>query len=297
MSSEYTITIVDTDVISYGIIDGDVIIHISCLPRWRMKAKIERGINYIDLNPDGSRVQYEFTDEEDLAYLDFCWDTFLVSLERLKDDLMLDCEEYVMAVKGDNNFRDELYPMYKKTPSRMKAAGTNPFIAATRQRAIDEGYAIAAHGMEADDLVRIWAGEVNAAGHQAIVCSIDKDLHCIAGPYFYMRKHEGPKIKIIESVHALKQIYLQILQGDSVDNIPGLPGIGPKTAEKLLLNCTNEHDMQEIVVSHYIGTYDLDWRSWLLCNGKLLYIMKYYEDHFRINHWPIVKELNELEGM
>lgn len=95
-------------------------------------------------------------------------------------------------------------------------------------------------GYEADDLIATYARLAVEAGGDVTIISSDKDLMQLVNGKVSM--YDGMKDKqisipeVIEKwgVHPEKMIDLQSLTGDSTDNIPGIPGIGPKTAAQLL---------------------------------------------------------------
>jgi len=272
-----------------AIIDGDVLAYNACKPRWEKKAKIIKQNEiieaYISLDADGKRVPLEFTKEEDKEYLMQSWEHFKIELDILLGTVF--CDDYIMAVKGIDNFRYLLYPNYKMNrhhdPSTM-----NHFVPSIRELAVMEEYAIAADGREADDLLRIWAEEARRANIDYIVCTIDKDLQCIPGKQYLMHKKE---LLDISPESAMKFYYKQLLKGDPTDNIPGIPGIGEVKAGKLLLGCTAEEELQECVVAAYIEFYDDKWKEYLLSNGKMIHLQRHYNDYFSLDSWPIAKEI------
>src|SRR5262249_1931536 len=95
-------------------------------------------------------------------------------------------------------------------------------------------------GFEADDVIATLARAGAARGCDVFICSGDKDCRQLLGDkvrVFNLRKRE------VYDRDALKQdwgiapeqvVDYQTLVGDSVDNVPGVPGIGEKTATKLL---------------------------------------------------------------
>ncbi|NLS01834.1 DNA polymerase I [Rhizobium sp. P32RR-XVIII] len=99
---------------------------------------------------------------------------------------------------------------------------------------------IETEGFEADDIIATYARQAEAAGADITIVSSDKDLMQLVTPNVHM--YDSMKDKqigipdVIEKWGVLpeKMIDLQAMTGDSVDNVPGIPGIGPKTAAQLL---------------------------------------------------------------
>ena len=95
-------------------------------------------------------------------------------------------------------------------------------------------------GFEADDLIATYTEQAVAAGGDVTIISSDKDLMQLIKPsvimYDTMKDRRVGVDQVIEKfgVAPEKMIDLQSLAGDSIDNIPGVPGIGPKTAAQLL---------------------------------------------------------------
>ncbi len=103
-------------------------------------------------------------------------------------------------------------------------------------------------GHEADDLLATLAVQAAAAGHDVVVVSNDKDLAqlCVDPKICLLRIKGQGKNQSLEYIdrERVPQLFgvgpeliasWLALNGDAVDNIPGVPGIGPKTACKLLL--------------------------------------------------------------
>src|SRR5210317_106589 len=275
------------------IIDGDVLAYHACRPRYLKKSSIHRGIVHIELDEKGKKKEFEYTKEEDEEYLEESWNNFKNDVQHLCDHLW--AEDYVMAVGGRYNFRKTMYPNYKMNRHR-EGVKQNEFVPIIRKRAAEEGMAVFADYREADDYIRIWAEECRENGIDFIICSIDKDLKCIPSKFFDTRKDKKGnfthKVEVISEKKALRNYYGQMLMGDGMDNIPGIPGLGPKTAEKLLKFVQTEEEMQEIVVDEYIKAYGFEeWRDYLLSNGKMIHLQKKLNDYFFIRDWPVVKEL------
>ena len=99
-------------------------------------------------------------------------------------------------------------------------------------------------GVEADDLIGSMAREAVAAGWEAVIVSADKDFSQLIGPavvqYIPSRGRDAPRWldsdAIVEKYGVSPDQFIDYLAltGDSSDNIPGIRGIGPKTAATLL---------------------------------------------------------------
>ena len=97
-------------------------------------------------------------------------------------------------------------------------------------------------GEEADDIIATLAVQAARADHDVLIASNDKDFMQIVSPHIRLLRPDGKETVLIDpaGVEARcgvkpKQIvdYLSLI-GDSVDNIPGIPGVGEKTAAQLL---------------------------------------------------------------
>ncbi|MBV2142279.1 DNA polymerase I [Falsochrobactrum sp. TDYN1] len=141
---------------------------------------------------------------------------------------------------SSKTFRNELYPEYKANRTA-PPEDLIPQFGLIRQatRAFNLP-CIEKQGFEADDLIATYARLAEQAGGDVTIVSSDKDLMQLVTPLVSM--YDGMKDKQISIPEVIekwgvapeKMIDLQSLTGDSTDNIPGIPGIGPKTAAQLL---------------------------------------------------------------
>ena len=138
------------------------------------------------------------------------------------------------------NFRNDIYSEYKanrdETPDDLKPQF--PLIR-DATRAFDMP-AIELAGYEADDLIAAYTKLARAAGKKVVIVSSDKDLMQLVGDGVRMldpmkSKWIGEE-QVIEKfgVTPDKVVDVQSLAGDSADNVPGVPGIGVKTAATLI---------------------------------------------------------------
>jgi DNA polymerase-1 len=141
---------------------------------------------------------------------------------------------------SSKTFRNELYAEYKANRSA-PPEDLVPQFGLIRQatRAFDLP-CIEMEGFEADDLIATYAKLACEAGGDTTIISSDKDLMQLVGAtvsmYDPMKDKQIGVPEVVEKwgVPPEKMIDLQALTGDSVDNVPGVPGIGPKTAAQLL---------------------------------------------------------------
>lgn len=264
-----------------ALIDGDILAHFCCKNRFIKK--------------DGTKIvkgeDHTFTMGEDAAYFEECW----VNFKDILNNLIEQCfaSSYLMAIKGENNFRDAIYPEYKANRKKENVI-TNPFVPLLRQQAIDEGLAIPAHGVEADDLLRIWKLDHDARGIETVICSIDKDLKMISGNHYNIK---SKKHSVVLEEDATRFSYEQYLKGDPTDNIKGIVGIGEIKARELLREAKTEEEYQSIVMREYQIGYGENWEKELILNGRLLYLLKHPEDCFAIDKWQCVIDFFNGDGI
>ncbi|AQT41514.1 DNA polymerase I [Bartonella apihabitans] len=141
---------------------------------------------------------------------------------------------------SSETFRKKIYPEYKAnrpTPPDDLIPQFSLIRQATRAFNLP---CIEKEGYEADDIIATYASEATRSGAKTTIISSDKDLMQLVnqqvGMYDGMKDRPIGVAEVIEKwgVPPEKMIDLQSLTGDSTDNVPGVPGIGPKTAAQLL---------------------------------------------------------------
>ena len=141
---------------------------------------------------------------------------------------------------GAITFRNELYDQYKAhRPDPPE--DLIPQFPLVRRAAIAFGQpALEMKGFEADDLIATYSRQAAAKGARVSIVSADKDLMQLVNDQICMldtvkdRKICAPEVFEKFGVTPDKVIDVQALCGDSVDNVPGVPGIGIKTAALLI---------------------------------------------------------------
>ena len=187
-------------------------------------------------------------------------------------------KDYVMAIGGPDNFRLDLFPEYKGNRKKAKDNRPDWFDDLKSWASSLEG-SVETDNCEADDLVRIWALECDMAGINRVVVSVDKDLDCIPGSHMNPRTKE---IYQVEEEYAERFYWQQVLTGDSVDNIPGLPKVGPVKANKILSMATTHEELRDAVCRAYYDVYGDEGYSYLIANGRLIHIWRKLNDNFKI---------------
>ncbi len=143
---------------------------------------------------------------------------------------------------GRLTFRNELYPAYKahrpEAPEDLRPQF--PLIReATRAFGV---HAVELVGFEADDVIATYATQVRQLGGRVTIVSSDKDLMQLVGDGVEMLDPvKNRRLGVVEVMEKFgvppeKVVDVQALCGDSVDNVPGVPGIGIKTAAELILS-------------------------------------------------------------
>jgi len=141
---------------------------------------------------------------------------------------------------SSTTFRKEIYPLYKANRSAPPEDLIPQFGLIRHATRAFNLPCIETEGFEADDIIATYARQAEAVGADVTIVSSDKDLMQLVTPNVHM--YDAMKDKqigipdVIEKwgVPPEKMIDLQAMTGDSTDNVPGIPGIGPKTAAQLL---------------------------------------------------------------
>jgi len=166
---------------------------------------------------------------------------FLATLNKLLRERKPEYIALAFDAKGPT-FRHEIYNDYKANRPPME-----PDLIAQQApiREIIEALGLPkleVPGLEADDLIAALAAKARHQGFEVVIVSGDKDFYQILTPGVSMYDPNPKKEKTV-SLETLQEQYglapeqfleVQALMGDSIDNIPGVPGVGEKTAVKLI---------------------------------------------------------------
>ncbi|MDP2369266.1 DNA polymerase I [Rhodoferax sp.] len=219
-------------------------------------------------------------------------------LQKLRKDVVADYAACVFDAKG-RTFRDDLYPEYKAHRSPMPddlRAQIEPIHEVVRLM----GWKVLdVPGVEADDVIGTLAVIAARQGIEVVVSSGDKDLAQLVNQHITIVDTMNGKRRDVAGVEAEfgvpphLMVDYQTLVGDAIDNVPGVPKVGPKTAAKWL----QEYGSLDKVVAHaddikgVVGENlkkSLDW----LPTGRLLLTIKTDCD---LNGW--VPDLPAIESI
>jgi 5'-3' exonuclease len=183
------------------------------------------------------------------------------------------CNQYIalLGIHGSNNTKYDIFPEYK----RGRPTDKPPHWNLVMNYLVSKWGFTCISGCEVDDAVR-FCYETTPAGEESVIVSSDKDLLQIPGNHFVMgvsrkgkivRKDEVRKVQKIEGE---RKFYQMMLTGDMTDNVRGIYGIGPKTAERILALAANPLEMRLEVMAQYKQAFGEDWETKFAINETLL---------------------------
>ena len=168
---------------------------------------------------------------------------FVNMLQRYIDNNSgVDAATHVAVIfdKGSHTFRNDMFDLYKANRDAMPE-DLRPQMPLTREAT--RAFNIACEeieGFEADDIIATLACQARDAGGRVTILSSDKDLMQLVGDGVEMldpmKNKRIDRDGVVEKfgVQPERVVDVQALAGDSVDNVPGAPGIGIKTAALLI---------------------------------------------------------------
>lgn len=190
----------------------------------------------------------------------------------------LECtpEDMVLYLSGGTNFREDVATLKPYKGNR------DPDHKPTHTGAIKEYMhkhyeVVVSDNEEADDVIGythygIWLDDP----YGSVIVSNDKDMRMIPGMHYNYVKDERDYIELDD---ADKFFYIQLLTGDSTDNIPGVPGIGPAKAAKAYAECVTNWDRYLAALAFYVKGYGEEKaEEALLENARLLWIRRHPEE-------------------
>jgi DNA polymerase I len=224
-------------------------------------------------------------------------------LQKLRRDVRADYVACVFDAPG-KTFRDDIYPEYKATRSPMPPdlrSQIDPIHEVVRLL----GWKVLhVPGVEADDVIGTLACMATEHDIETVISSGDKDLSQLVNEHVMVidtmndRKRDVAGVEAEFGVPPRLMVDYQTLVGDSVDNVPGVDKVGPKTAVKLL----QEYGSLDALVAraHEVkGAVGENLRKaleWLPKGRELLTIRKDCELKDHIDGLPQLEDLKVRDG-
>ena len=196
---------------------------------------------------------------------------------------LFDCklDDLLHCFTDRSNFRKEVDPGYKANrKSKPKPMGFK----ALKSQFLEESGAWLHRQIEADDLLGIFATMPDLKEEGVVIATLDKDLKQIPGIHVWVDNEPYE----VTADDAERFTYQQYLTGDATDGVPGCPGVGPVTAERIVqeLDLTQPVDCWEAIVRAYekaqrkkdVDLYDA--HEYALRQARLVRILRYGEYNF-----------------
>lgn len=170
----------------------------------------------------------------------------------------VEADSYFMVLSDSQNWRKGVLPTYKANRTGVR----KPLLLNHLREYVKYYHEfLTLPGLEGDDVIGIWAtAKSKRMDREFIVCSLDKDFKTIPGKHYNFGRDEFFEI----TPHQADYWHMvQTLTGDATDGYAGCPGIGPKTAEKILKEALDEgtpwatpKQLREIYWKYVVKTYE-----------------------------------------
>ena len=189
-------------------------------------------------------------------------------VERAQSCLHLTDWDTTMFLSGPDNYR------YDVAVTRPYKGNRDTKHRPTHEEAIKDYIkskwaTVISEGEEADDALGIH--QTSIGPNESVIISQDKDLDMIPGLKYDFVEDETYSVTEEQAMH---NFYMQLLMGDTTDNIPGLPKIGKAKAKKALEGVEVEDQMGVVMQMYERHAPQADWYEYLREQGKLLWIRR-----------------------
>lgn len=192
---------------------------------------------------------------------------------RLKEIMeMTSALDGTVFIKGADNFRHIMADDYKGNRKDNMEPEVKDRLVMLYEYAKE--FCIESDNSEADDYCGVALQLAQQEGKTAIVCHIDKDLDMLPGWHYNFRKKEFYHVTPEEGYKFLMK---QILMGDATDNIKGIKGVGPKSADKFLEDVPHSGMLNKVLETYRIKLGS-DWQKEFIKTANLIYIRQSADD-------------------
>lgn len=241
---------------------------------------------------DADIFQYEFGSATDSEFKPLAWPLVQARIQGRINGILeaTAADEYQLYLTSDDksNFRFDVATIFPYKGNRKEIVKPH-WYNHIRNFLVDQRGAIEVFGMEADDAISIemrkeWQRCLYETTPDykptptTICCSRDKDLQMVPGWHYGWgagNQKEKP-VYFQTELDGLRMFYCQLLTGDSVDNIPGLYGVGNlSTHLKHVRACSDELSMYDTAREQYTKRFGSYADNFLEENGRLLWMLQY----------------------
>ena len=263
-----------------ALIDGDILVY-ECafaaeytvyLPKvmadyghgWRYKKEVPKNADgkFIDVD----KVKIVENEDKALAALDGVMKSIISKTK---------ATEIIVYLSEGKNFRHDLMahlPEEKQYKANRRDTVKPIYYNLMRKTLAEKYSALYIKGFEADDALGIIHTNFNARKITSVICTIDKDLQTIPGFHYNPTKKE---FVYIDELKAKRNFCMQVLTGDSTDNIPGIPKVGAVTAKKTLdIAKGDDAKWPALIKGLYEKRIGKGWLKELKLNMALIRILK-----------------------
>lgn len=217
---------------------------------------------------------YKLWNRKDLQPLENCLQIVKSSIENALEAILArhpnETLDYTIWLSGKKNFRD-VVAVSKPYKGNRDSVPKPTYYVDVATYLVEHWAATWTDGIEADDALGIAAMAAKERGESYCIVSNDKDLKQIPGLHYDWIKKE---FHTVSPKDAKFQLFSQVLSGDTTDNIPGLEGIGPATAAKILEGAQSPEEMVDRVVKAYTYEGSSEYLSYLMEQWELVYILR-----------------------
>lgn len=205
----------------------------------------------------------------EMDYLAYALSNAKTAVEFVLNDCFPNRQWYRAFLTGKGNFRDAVATI-KPYKGNRDPNHRPKYYKEIRDYLVDKYKAEVVEGMEADDMLGIVQWQ--HPDKSTVICSIDKDLKMIPGYHFNPKKQEF----IYQQMNDANLFFLwQMMVGDTTDNIPGVTGIGPKKADKVIAAADGDVSLvKEAVEKMYQNQYGPEWKAAYDEVAQLLWIRR-----------------------
>lgn len=176
------------------------------------------------------------------------------------------CETFEVHLSGHTNFRKDI--SVTKPYKGNRTAEKPYYYQKVRNYLTDKYGAVVSVNEEADDTLAI-AQSKDPDG--TCICTVDKDLWMVPGNKYNFRKEEASYVTEFDGMRSMQ---FQMLAGDPVDNIQGVPKIGKVTADKLLAANPGIDDAWVAIARAYKKAYGEVHKCVMVEMGRLLWMRR-----------------------